>query len=87
MLETWVPSLGWEDPLQEGMVAAVAAKSVQSCLTLCDPTDGSPPGSPSPLQYSCLENPMDRGAWQVMVYRVTKNRTGLKRLSMHHHIL
>ena len=26
--------------------AAAAAKSLQSCLTLCDPTDGSPPGSP-----------------------------------------
>ena len=28
--------------------AAVAAKSIQSCLTLCDPIDGSPPGSPVP---------------------------------------
>ena len=28
--------------------AAAAAKSLQSCLTLCDPTDGSPPGSPHP---------------------------------------
>ena len=27
-------------------IAAAAAKSLQSCLTLCDPTDGSPPGSP-----------------------------------------
>ena len=26
--------------------AAAAAKSLQSCLTLCDPTDGNPPGSP-----------------------------------------
>ena len=32
-------------------------------------------GNGSPLQYSCLENPMDRGAWQATVYRVTKNRT------------
>ena len=30
------------------MVAAAAAKSLQSCPTLCDPTDGSPPGSPIP---------------------------------------
>ena len=29
----------------------------------------------NPLQYSCLENPMDRGAWWVMVHRVTKNQT------------
>ena len=28
--------------------AAAAAKSLQSCPTLCDPTDGSPPGSPAP---------------------------------------
>jgi len=28
--------------------AAAAAKSLQSCPTLCDPTDGSPPGSPIP---------------------------------------
>ena len=38
-------------------VAAAAAKSHQSCLTLCDPTDGSPPGSPVPgiLQARTLE--------------------------------
>jgi len=29
----------------------------------------------NPLQYSCLENPMDRGAWQVMVQGVTKSWT------------
>ena len=37
--------------------AAAAAKSLQSCLTLCDPIDGSPPGSPIPkiLQARTLE--------------------------------
>ena len=37
--------------------AAAAAKSLQSCPTLCDPTDGSPPGSPIPgiLQARALE--------------------------------
>ena len=37
--------------------AAAAAKSLQSCLTLCDPVDGSPPGSPIPgiLQARTLE--------------------------------
>ena len=37
--------------------AAAAAKSLQSCPTLCDPIDGSPPGSPSPgiLQARTLE--------------------------------
>ena len=44
---------------QEGVlkVAAVAAKSLQSCPTLCDPIDSSPPGSPVPgiLQARTLE--------------------------------
>jgi len=40
-----------------GAAAAVAAKSLQSCLTLCDPIEGSPPGSPVPgiLQARTLE--------------------------------
>ena len=29
-------------------------------------------GNGNPLQYSCLENPMDRGAWRATVYRVAK---------------
>ena len=36
-----------------------------------------------PLQYSCLENPMDRGAWWATVHRVTTSQTRLKQLSMH----
>ena len=35
----------------------------------------------NPLQYSCLENPMDRAAWQATVHRVTQNQTRLKPLS------
>ena len=35
------------------------------------------------LQYPCLENPMDRGAWWATVLRVTKSQTQLKQLSMH----
>ena len=79
MQETWVRSLGWEDPLERKMpptpgfwpgefhglyspwgckesdtteqfsplyaAAATAAKSLQSCPTLCDPIESSPPGS------------------------------------------
>ena len=39
------------------LAAAAAAKSLQSCLTRCDPRDGSPPGSPVPgiLQARTLE--------------------------------
>ena len=32
----------------------------------------------NPLQYSCLENSMDREAWQATVHRVTESQTGLK---------
>ena len=37
----------------------------------------------NPLQYSCLENPVDRGAWQAIVQRVTKSQTGQKQPSTH----
>ena len=40
-------------------------------------------GHGNTLQYSCLENPMDRGAWWAMVHRVTKSWTQLKHLSTH----
>ena len=43
------------------------------------PGSGRSPGegNGNPLQYSCLENPMDRGAWWPTVHRVTKSRTWL----------
>ena len=43
--------------LQQYAAAAAAAKSLQSCLALCDPIDGSPPGTPVPgiLQARTLE--------------------------------
>ena len=53
--------LAWEVPWTEEPCslksAAAAAKSLQSCPTLCDPIDGSPPGSPVPgiLQARTLE--------------------------------
>ena len=42
-------------------------------------------GHDNPLQYSCLENPMDRGAQRATAHRVTKSWIRLKRLSMHTH--
>ena len=47
----------------------------QSCLTLYDLVDGE--GSGTPLQYSCLENPVDGGAWWAAVHGVTKSWTWL----------
>ena len=43
-------------------------------------------GHGNPLQYSCLENAMGRGAWQAMVHRVTKSQSQLKRLGIHDEI-
>ena len=34
-------------------------------------------GNGNPLQHSCLENPMDKGVWQITVQRVTKGETQL----------
>ena len=47
------------------------------------PGRGRSPGGglSNPLQYSCLENSMDRGAWRTTVYRVVKSWTRLKQLS------
>ena len=40
-------------------------------------------GNGNPLQYSCLENPVDRGAWWAAVHRFEQSRTRLKRFTMH----
>ena len=61
-----------------GTAAAAAAKSLQSCLTLCDPRDGSPPGSPVPgiLQARTLEwvaiSFSNAGKWEVKVKSLSR---------------
>ena len=62
---------------------SLVAQSVKICVQSGDP--GSIPGSGrspgegngNPLQYSCLENPMDRAPWQATVYGVTRVRHDL----------
>ena len=48
------------------------------------PGSRRPPGGGhgNPFQYSCPENPMDRGDWQATVHKVAKSQTQLKQLSM-----
>ena len=41
-------------------------------------------GNGNPLQYYCLENPMDRGAWQATVHGVAKSRTRLSDFTFTH---
>ena len=47
------------------------------------PGSGRSPGGghDNPLQYSCLENPMDRGPWRATVHRVAKSQTRLNDLA------
>ena len=44
-------------------------------------------GNGNPLQYSCLENPMDGGAWWATVHRVTKSRTRLSDFTSLHLVI
>ena len=46
---------------------------------------GSGEGNGTPLQYFCLENPMDRGAWQAAVHGVAKSRTQLSNFTFTFH--
>ena len=57
-----------------------ACNAGTSGATRSIPGSGRSPGQGhgNPLQYSCLENPMDRGAWQGTVLRVLKSWTQLK---------
>ena len=55
-------------------------KDVDLIPELLRSTGGGPSNS---LQYSCLENPMDRRAWKLIVHGVTKSWTRLKWLSTH----
>ena len=48
-------------------------------MGLSPPSGRSPGGGHrNPLEYSCLENPVDRGAWRATVHKVAKSRTQLK---------
>ena len=70
----------WSSPIIV-QPSLVAQDSKESACNARDP--GSIPGlgrSPGegndyPLQYSCLENPMDRRAWRATVHEVVKNQT------------
>ena len=75
--EAWKELVCWSllssAALGNSATAAAAAKSLQSCPTLCDPIDGSPPGSPVPgiLQARTLEwvaiSFSNAGKWKVKV--------------------
>ena len=57
------------------LVPGTKARGNQEICLLEKSTESKASGSP--LQYSCLENPMDRGAWWAAVHGVAKSRTRL----------
>ena len=59
----------------------VLLRNEENKLLICDGE-----GNGKPLQYSCLENPMDRGAWQTTVHGVTRVGYDLATKSSNHHM-
>ena len=61
----------------------------QDCLNLTEALAFSGEGNGNPLQYSCLESPMDRGAWKAAVHGVSEGRTQLSdfTFTFHFHAL
>ena len=74
----WVRSLDQEDPLE---------KEIATLSSILSWRIGE--GNSAPLQYSCLENPMDRGAWKAAVHGVAEGRTQLSNctFTLHFHAL
>ena len=133
MQETWVWSLGWEDPLEKGKAthssilawripwpeepgrlqsmglqrvghnwatkhipaqktrvwSLIWGSRVPHALGQQIPHARTREGNGTPLQYSCLENPMNRGAWRAAVHGVAKSRTRLSdfTFTFHFHAL
>ena len=67
------------------MIKNTPANSTDTGDASLIPGSGRSPGigNGNPLQYSCLENSKDRGAWWATVHAVAKSQTGL---SMHAHV-
>ena len=56
-----------------------------SSSTVCNLQTALGEGNGTPLQYSCLENPMDGGAWQAAVHGVAESRTRLSNFTFTFH--
>ena len=76
--------------LQNGLTQCLSGKEVTCSVGDPGDVDLIPGSGRSPegghgnrLQYSCLKNPRDKGAWQARVQTVAKSRTQLKQLTMH----
>ena len=76
-------------PCMPGTKASLVAQMVKNLPAMGETQlralgQESPLEKGNPLQYSCLENPMDRGVWQDAVHRVAKSWTQLNNFHFHH---
>ena len=67
-------SMGSQSDTTEQFHFTISAGDISDEGSIPGP-ERSPGGGNPPLQYSCLKNPMDRGAWQATVHGVAKSRT------------
>ena len=70
-----------------GPVSLKAFLAIRHSLSLISHQTRIGEGNGTPLQYSCLENPMDRGAWWAAVHGVAKSQTRLSDFTFHFHAL
>ena len=82
-LEFAVPATIWASQVAPGknLPASAYAEDVRGLGSISGWERSPGEGNGSPLWYSCLESPMDRGAWQATVHGIVKSWTQLKRLS------
>ena len=87
----WVSLANWSNIRKKSGFPKWLSGEESACNAGASGDDGLIPGlggfpgggQGDPLQYSCLENPMDRGVWGATLYGFAKSPTWLKRLSMH----
>ena len=84
----WHPLL-WEGLVETGAKEAMAGKQRPERPALTQFTLSSGESNGTPVQYSCLENPMDGGAWWAAVHGVAKSQTQLSdfTFTFHFHAL
>ena len=69
---TCILKIHWDFP--DGSDGSLPAMN-ETCVQTLGQEDPSGEGNGYTLQYSCLENPMDRGAWLATIHGVTKRQT------------
>ena len=69
---------GWHHRLNEHEFQQTLEDTHQGILACCSWSTPVGEGNGNPLQYSCLENPRDGGAWWAAIYGVTQSWTRLK---------